>query len=59
MAGSNPFPFWVRTCSNTGVWVNARTTLTGAHSYTLTLVDHDDNYPGDPTYTLFDDVVIS
>jgi serine protease len=30
----------------------------GGHSYTLTLTSHDDNYPGDPTYTLFDDVTI-
>jgi len=26
------------------------------HSYTLTLTNHDDNCPIDPTYTLFDDV---
>jgi hypothetical protein len=28
------------------------------HSYTLTLLNHDDNYPSDPTYTLFDDVTL-
>jgi len=32
--------------------------VTGGHRYTLTLANHDDNYPGDPTYTLYDDVVI-
>jgi hypothetical protein len=30
--------------------------VTAGHSVTLTLIDHDDDYPGDPTYTLFDDV---
>jgi serine protease len=30
--------------------------VTAGHSYTLTLTSHDDNYPGDPTYTLYDDV---
>jgi serine protease len=47
-----------RTCTNTGVWSSASSTLVGGHSYTLTLIDHDDNYPGDPTYTLYDDVAI-
>ena len=32
--------------------------LIGGHSYTLTLVDRDDNYATDPTYTLFDDVLL-
>jgi len=49
-----------RTCSFTGAWVQSSgATLTGGHSYTLTLLNHDDNYPGDPTYTLFDDVAIA
>jgi hypothetical protein len=29
------------------------------HSYTLTLTSHDDNNPGDPTFTLFDDVAVA
>ena len=45
------------TCSNTGVWVQSTAaSLVAGHSYTLTLLNHDDNYPSDPTYTLFDDV---
>jgi hypothetical protein len=28
------------------------------HSYTLTLISHDDNYSADPTYTLYDDVSV-
>jgi hypothetical protein len=48
-----------KTCTSSGSWVQVRATVTGGHSYTLTLVSHDDNYPGDPTYTLYDDVSIS
>jgi len=47
-----------RTCTNSGAWNSASTSLTGSHSYTLTLIDHDDNYATDPTYTLYDDVTI-
>jgi hypothetical protein len=28
------------------------------HSVTLRLVSHDDNYASDPSYTLYDDVVV-
>jgi hypothetical protein len=47
-----------KTCTNTGTWSQTSVSLTGGHSYTLTLIDHDDNYAGDPTYTLYDDVVV-
>jgi hypothetical protein len=48
-----------KTCSNTGAWQqSAAAALAGGHSYTLTLISHDDNYASDPTYTLYDDVVI-
>jgi len=47
-----------KVCSNTGAWVNFTAAVTGGHSYTLTLVSHDDNYAGDPTYTLYDDITI-
>jgi hypothetical protein len=45
-------------CSNTGSWTQVTAAITGGHSYTLTLISHDDNYPGDPTYTLYDDVTV-
>jgi len=48
-----------KTCTNTGAWTKVSTTVTAGHSYTLTLTSHDDNYSGDPTYTLFDDVALS
>ncbi|HEY0805129.1 MAG TPA: hypothetical protein VGD84_08700, partial [Pseudonocardiaceae bacterium] len=48
-----------KTCSNSGAWVQSSvSSLTGSHSYTITLTSHDDNYAGDPTYTVFDDVAI-
>src|SRR5204863_153614 len=47
-----------RTCSNTGAWSSRSATLTASHSYTLTLIDHDDNYASDPTYTLYDDITL-
>jgi uncharacterized membrane protein len=47
-----------KTCTNSGTWSSASATLTGSHSYTLTLIDHDDNYATDPTYTLYDDVTV-
>ena len=50
-----------KTCTNNGTYVQRSVALTGGHSYTLTLVDHDDNWasPPDPTYTLYDDVSVS
>lgn len=48
-----------KTCNTNGTWVKVSTSITAGHSYTLKLVSHDDNYPGDPTYTLYDDVTVS
>ncbi|HXP21094.1 MAG TPA: putative Ig domain-containing protein [Streptosporangiaceae bacterium] len=46
-----------KTCVNpTSGWRQVNSTLVSGDKYTLTLTSHDDNYPGDPTYTLFDDV---
>src|SRR5262249_25460587 len=42
-----------KTRSNSGVWTHVTTALTAGHSYTLTLTSHDDDYPGDATYTRF------
>src|SRR5207245_4967367 len=47
-----------KTCSNTGSWSSQSAALVGSHSYTLTLIDHDDNFSTDPTYTLYDDVTL-
>jgi subtilase family serine protease len=48
-----------KTCTNNNTWVKVSASVTAGHSYTLTLTSHDDNYSGDPTYTLFDDVALS
>ena len=48
-----------KTCNNNATWVQISGSITAGHSYTLTLTSHDDNYAGDPTYTLFDDVNVS
>jgi hypothetical protein len=48
-----------RTCTNGAGWKQVNSTLTAGHSYTLTLTSKDDNYVGDATYTLFDDVAVS
>jgi hypothetical protein len=48
-----------KTCATSSAWVNVTGGLTASHSYTLTLTSHDDNYAGDPTYTLYDDVTIT
>jgi hypothetical protein len=51
--------FLNNTCTNSGQWTNVTGAVTAGHSYTLTLTNHDDNYSGDPTYTLFDDVTLN
>jgi hypothetical protein len=48
-----------KTCTNTGSWSSVTAAVTAGHSYTLTLISHDDNYTGDATYTLYDDVSVS
>ncbi|MCA1826565.1 MAG: hypothetical protein ABR567_00785 [Myxococcales bacterium] len=48
-----------KTCTNNGSWQQATASVAGGHSVTLTLSNHDDNYSGDPTYTLYDDVTIA
>lgn len=47
-----------RVCATSSTWVPVSANLTAGHSYTVTLLSHDDNYVGDATYTLFDDVAI-
>ncbi|MCU1680507.1 MAG: hypothetical protein JWQ81_1246 [Amycolatopsis sp.] len=45
-----------KTCTGGAGWQQILATVTAGHSYTLTLTSHDDNYAGDPTYTLYDDI---
>ncbi len=46
------------TCVARSGWRQVTASLVIGHSYTLTLISHDDDYPGDATYTLFDDVTM-
>jgi hypothetical protein len=48
-----------KTCTNNGAWNNVNGAITAGHSYTLSLTSHDDNYVGDATYVLFDDVTLT
>lgn len=48
-----------RTCVNGSGWKQVTSSVTAGHSYTLTLINHDDNWPSDPTYTDFDSVALS
>jgi serine protease len=48
-----------KTCAASSAWTQVNASVTAGHSYTLTLTNVDDNYPGDPTYTYYDDVTVS
>ncbi|WP_328617172.1 hypothetical protein OHS18_13055 [Amycolatopsis sp. NBC_00355] len=48
-----------KTCTNGAGWKQITAAVTAGRSYTLTLSSHDDNYAGDATYTLYDDVTLS
>ena len=51
-----------KTCSNPGgTWVQVtyNAASNAGHSVTLTLTSHDDNFGADPTYTWYDDVVVT
>ncbi|HET9052291.1 MAG TPA: hypothetical protein VFO60_11365, partial [Candidatus Dormibacteraeota bacterium] len=48
-----------KTCAANSGWRQVTATVTPGHSVTLTLASHDDNYAGDPTYTLYDTVALS
>jgi hypothetical protein len=47
-----------KTCTLNAGWKQVTATITAGHSYTLTLVSHDENNPGDATYTVYDDVTV-
>jgi len=47
------------TCTNNAAWVQVSANVKAYDSYTLSLINHDDNNPGNPTYTLFDDVKVN
>jgi hypothetical protein len=48
-------------CSNAGTWKQSTTDLTPFKGEDIVIFfgDHDDNFPGDPTYMLIDDVAVT
>jgi hypothetical protein len=48
-----------KTCTLGAGWKQVTKTITAGHSYTLTLISHDENNPGDATDTMYDDVTVS
>jgi len=48
-----------KTCTVNAGWKQVTSAVTAGHSYTLTLVSHDENNPGDATDTTYDDVALS
>ncbi|MER5637973.1 hypothetical protein ABT095_13565 [Kitasatospora sp. NPDC002227] len=48
-----------KTCTSGAGWKQISASLTAGDGYTLTLSSKDDNYTGDATYTLYDDVQVS
>src|SRR5262249_11946809 len=49
-----------KTCTNNSTWQRAVIPVSSVagHVVTLTLISHDDGVDANPTYTLFDDVVV-
>lgn len=48
-----------KTCVSNSGWKQISATLTSGHNYTLTLTSEDDDYYADPTFTEYDDVVLT
>jgi hypothetical protein len=48
-----------KTCAASSGWKQITAAITAGHSYTLTLTSRDDNHPGNPTFTRYDDVATS
>jgi hypothetical protein len=50
-----------KTCTNSGAWVQVTSNLSSwaGQTVVIKLANHDDNNPGDASYTLFDDVAVS
>jgi hypothetical protein len=48
-----------KTCTRGAGWRKVSAAITPGHSYTLTLVSHDENNPGDATSTAYDDITVS
>jgi hypothetical protein len=52
---TTPLP---RTCSSPASFLQVTAAVTAGHNYTLTLTNHDDNFAGDASFTVVDDVTV-
>ncbi|MGH3858970.1 trypsin-like serine protease [Actinokineospora sp.] len=57
-AGTSTTPL-AKTCTNGQGWKQGTAQLIAGHSYTLTLVNRDDNHPDDPVHTFYDDLTVT
>ncbi len=57
--GGGTVTLLAKTCTNNGTWKQATGSVVAGRSYTVKLISHDDNYPGDATYSYYDDVATS
>ena len=48
-----------KTCTKGQGWKQASAAVAAGHSVTLTMASHDDNYAGDATYTVYDDIAMT
>jgi hypothetical protein len=46
------------TCTRSTSWQQVTGSVTAGHRYTVVLSNRDENYPGDATFTRYDDVVL-
>ncbi|SDJ16878.1 Trypsin [Actinokineospora alba] len=57
-AGTMTTPL-AKTCTDGQGWKQITAQLTAGHTYTLTLLNRDDNHPNDPVHTFYDDVTVA
>ena len=48
-----------KVCVKSTKWTHVSASVIPGHSYTLTLINYDDNWPTDPSYTMFDNIAFS
>jgi CubicO group peptidase (beta-lactamase class C family) len=58
VAGAPVTTVLAKTCVNTASWQTASASIVPDHVYLLTLTNRDDDWGADPSYTIFDDVVM-
>src|SRR5438045_1593791 len=57
--GASTRTLLARTCTINQGWKQVTASVIAGHNYTLSLISHDDNFAGDPTFTKYDDVSLN